>query len=137
MFAMWKHFLLGAVVFCAGAWAADDAQIARGRFLVDEIGKCGDCHTPRTETGELDKAQWLKGATLPFQPINPIPDWHKAAPDLTSGSRLFERWKEEGLVKFMMTGLNPRGGKAGPPMPVYKLPKEDAEAIVAYLKTLK
>lgn len=116
--------------------AADD-KIERGRYLVEEIGKCQDCHTPRNEKGELDREKWLKGAVLDFAPIKPVEGWHKTAPDLTSQSRLFERWKEEGLVKFMVTGLNPRGGKADVPMPTYKLKQEDAEAIVAYLKSLK
>jgi hypothetical protein len=40
-------------------------------------------------------------------------------------------------VKYLMTGLTPKGTPAGPPMPTYKLKEADAEAIVEYLKTLK
>ena len=63
--------------------------------------------------------------------------WHKTAPDITSASRLFERWGDEGLTKFFETGLGPRGNKADPPMPTYKLTHDDAVAIVQYLKSLK
>ena len=104
---------------------------------MDEVGKCQMCHTPLDEKGELDKTKWLKGAVMNIAPIAPVQGWHKTAPDLTSSSRLFERWKEEGLVKFMVTGLNPKGGKADAPMPTYKLSQEDAEAVVAYLKSLQ
>ncbi len=128
--------LLGITALTCCAWGADDAKIERGRYLVEEVGKCQECHTPMSDKGELDRTKWLKGAVLTFQPINPVPGWHKASPDLTGNSRLFERWKDEGLVKFMMTGMNPRGGKADPPMPAYKLSKDDAEAVVAYLKSL-
>ena len=38
---------------------------------------------------------------------------------------------------YLQTGWTPKGAPAGPPMPTYKLPKEDAEAIVAYLKTIQ
>jgi hypothetical protein len=70
---------------------------------------------------------------LDFQPMNPVPGWHKTSPDLTPGGRLWERWSEAGLVKFLVTGLGPRGNAADPPMPTYKMKQEDAEAIVAYL----
>ena len=128
-------------VFCAASafiFAADDADaVARGKYLVNEVAKCQECHTPRNDKGELDETQWLKGATLDFQPTHEVKGWHKTAPDLTSAGRLWQRWGEDGLVKFMETGSNPRGGKADPPMPAYKLRPDDAKAIVEYLKTLK
>jgi mono/diheme cytochrome c family protein len=94
------------------------------------------CHTPRTAEGELDKANWLKGSTLDFAPIKETKTWHKTAPNLTSSSPLFTRWGDKGLIEFMKTGKNPRGGAADPPMPTYTLSQADAEAVVAYLKSL-
>ena len=117
-------------------FAADSPDAARGKYLVEEVGKCQECHTPRLESGELDKTKWLKGATLDFQPMHEVKGWHKKSPDLTSTSTLFQRWKVEGLVKFLETGLGPKGNKADPPMPTYTLSHEDAQAIVAYLKSL-
>ena len=38
---------------------------------------------------------------------------------------------------FGKTGLGPTGNKADPPMPLYKLKHEDAQAVVDYLKTLQ
>lgn len=133
---MFKISLLGLLAACS-LLAADSDKIAQGKYLVDEVAKCGDCHTPMTEDGKVDTSRWMKGSTLPFAPIGNIPDWHKTAPDLTSSGRLFTRWKEEGLVKFLTTGVGPNGHAADPPMPAYKLKQDDAEAIVAYLKTLK
>lgn len=116
---------------------ADATQVERGRYLVEEVGKCQECHTPYDTEGKMDRTKWLKGATFNFAPITAVKGWHKTSPDITGDSRLFERWKDEGVTKFLMTGLNPRGGAAEPPMPTYKLSKDDAEAIVAYLKSLK
>jgi mono/diheme cytochrome c family protein len=135
---MLNRFLLSLAVLCACLPAsAQDEKIERGRYLAEEVGKCQECHTPRSEKGELDREKWLKGAVLNVQPINPIPGWHKTSPDLTPGSRLWERWGEAGLVKFLTTGAGPKGNAADPPMPTYKMKQEDAEAIVAYLKSLK
>jgi hypothetical protein len=79
----------------------------------------------------------MKGATLDFQPTHEIKGWHKTAPDITGGSRVFERWGDAGVTKFLETALNPRGNKADPPMPDYKLTHDDAVAITQYLKSLK
>jgi mono/diheme cytochrome c family protein len=112
-------------------------QTERGKYLVEEVAQCQGCHTPRGADGQLDREKWLKGTVLDFQPMQPVKEWHKTSPDLTSGSRLWERWGENGITEFLKTGLGPNGHAADPPMPTYKLKAEDAEAIVAYLKTLK
>lgn len=117
-------------------FAADPSSIARGKYLVNEVAKCGDCHTPRDTDGKPVAAKHLKGAPLDFEPTAPVPGWHKTTPDITSTSRLWDRWKEEGLVKFLETGLNPRGNAADPPMPAYHLTHADAQAVVDYLKSL-
>ncbi len=113
-----------------------DPQLERGKYLVEEVARCQECHTPTLPDGSFDKAQWMKGATLVGIPAKPIEDWHAKSPDITSTSKLWERWKVEGFLKFLQTAKNPRGGKAGPPMPAYTMKAEDAEAITAYLKSL-
>lgn len=132
---MWRGFLLTAVVSLAAA--ADPASIARGKYLVEEVAQCGQCHTPKDDQGRLDRTRWLKGATLEVQPIGTIKNWHKTAPDLTPGSSLWKKWGEAAMLKYLETGLTPKGTLAGPPMPAYKLKREDAEAVIDYLKSLK
>ena len=114
-----------------------DPKLERGKYLTEEVARCQECHTPLLESGELDKAQWMKGSTLVGIPATKIPDWHQKAPDITSTSNLWEKWKTEGFSKFLQTAKNPRGGKAGPPMPAYAMKAEDADAITAYLQSLK
>ena len=117
--------------------AQDKEKIEMGRYLVEEVGKCQECHTPRLESGEFDRTKWLEGAVLNFAPIKPVEGWHKTSPGLTPDGRLWDRWKEEGIRNFLITGLNPKGGKADAPMPTYKMKAADVDAIIAYLKTLK
>jgi mono/diheme cytochrome c family protein len=119
-----------------GQTPAADARLERGRYLVEEVARCQDCHSPRLDSGELDKSRWLKGAVLEFAPLKPVEGWHKTSPNLTSDSTLFKKWGEAALIKYMTTGLTPRDKPADPPMPAYKLKPEDAEAVVAYLKSL-
>jgi Cytochrome c len=119
-----------------GSLFGQEAVVARGKYLVEEVARCQECHTSRTATGEFDTTKWLKGGPLDIKPAGEIPKWHASAPDLTSASALFQRWGVDGLVKFLETAKNPRGGGADRPMPAYKLQHDDAVAIVAYLKSL-
>jgi mono/diheme cytochrome c family protein len=106
--------------------------VARGKYLVGDAGKCGDCHTPFNEKGEPIKEQWLQGATLPFKPTVPMPVWADKAPSIAG----LPGWEQDAAIKFMMTGIASNGLPARPPMPEYHFNQQDAEAIVAYLKSL-
>jgi mono/diheme cytochrome c family protein len=132
-------FLLSLLLAAAPAigHAQDNpALVKRGSYLVNQIAKCGDCHTPRTATGMPDKSRSLKGTPLAFRPVAPVPGWASASPDLTAGGSLWKTWGEKGMVQFFTTGKTPDGKPAAPPMPSYTLDSQDARAIVAYLQSL-
>jgi len=129
--------VLFTTIAAATLSAADADSVARGKYLVEEVSKCSDCHTPRMPDGKPDMSKYLKGGPLSFQPIDTIPGWHKTTPDITSTGRIWARWGDEGSVKFFETGQNPRGGAADPPMPAYKMTHSDAQAVVDYLRSLK
>jgi mono/diheme cytochrome c family protein len=129
--------LLATAGFLTAQPPAGQDNLARGKYLAEEVGKCQECHSPRLENGELDKERWMKGSVLDFAPITPTPNWHKTSPDITGAGSLWKRWGDEAMLKFMTTGLSPKGKKADPPMPAYALSPPDAEAVVAYLKSLK
>ena len=134
-----RRGLLLVAVGCAIAATTvfgQDSTVERGKYLVEEVRRCQECHTPKAETGEFDKSRWMKGATLVGVPSPPIADWHQKSPDLTSTSALWTRWGQDGFSKFLQTARNPRGGKAGPPMSASMLKADDADAIAAYLKSL-
>jgi mono/diheme cytochrome c family protein len=109
------------------------AQIARGEYLVKGIGQCGDCHTPFTMTGGFVMDKWLQGKKLEFGPLVPIPFWADTSPNIAG----LPGWTTEEAVQLFMTGLAPNGQPPRPPMPVYHMNRADAEAVVAYLKSLK
>lgn len=127
------------ITICFGLpmMAAQMSRLERGKYLVEEVAKCGDCHTPKGPDGQLDRSRWLKGAVLDFQPMEPVKGWHKTSPDLTRKGRLWMKWGERSLLNYLMTGLTPSGKPADPPMPAYKLRADDAEAILDYLKSLQ
>ena len=127
---------LFAVPFLMGqsktSHSASAAVIARGKYLVESVGMCGDCHTPRNEKGEFIKEQWLQGAPFPFKPINPMPVWADKSVNIAG----LPGWDKDAAIKFMMTGVAYNGLPARPPMPEYRFNRADAEAVVAYLRSL-
>lgn len=124
--------VLGVFSISAGAQTSDAAKVSRGRYLVNNIGMCGDCHTPMDKKGNPIKAQQLQGAPLMFKPTVPIPSWIPVAPGIAGLN-----WSDEEAITFFTTGKRPNGTMAAPPMPQFRMSKADAAAITAYLKTLK
>ena len=116
---------------------AADPDVERGKYLVTEVARCGDCHTPSLDNGQPDESQTLKGTMLNFKSTVPVPHWKAMSPDITSTGSVFKERGAAAIEKFLQTALWPDGDHADPPMPPYKLKAEDARAIVAYLKTLK
>jgi mono/diheme cytochrome c family protein len=108
-------------------------QIAHGEYLVKVIGQCGDCHTPMNEKGEFIPGKWLQGKKLDFAPTVPMPVWADTSPNIAG----LPGWDHQKAVQFFTTGLAPNGQPARPPMPQYKMNRADAEAVVAYLESLK
>lgn len=114
------------------AQPVSDAQIQRGKYLVENVAMCGDCHTPRDDKGQPDHAQWLQGDVLDFKPDHPMPFAAVAVP--IAGLPGFT---DEQALKFLETGMDVSGKPAMPPMPQFRLNHDDAAAVVAYLRSLK
>jgi len=107
-------------------------DLERGRYLVEEVGKCAECHTPRKPDGALDNDAWLRGAPTWMRPVASIANWADRAPALAGLPSLTEAQAE----KVLEDGTGPNGEAMRPPMPIYHLAPADARAIVAYLKSL-
>lgn len=110
----------------AGARVADRE---RGRYLVERVGLCADCHTPRNERGELQLDQWLTGSPLPFAPTMPMPFAPVAKP--IAGLPTLD---DAQAMTFLTTGVLPGGRMPLPPMPPYRFSPDDARDVLAYLR---
>jgi mono/diheme cytochrome c family protein len=125
--------ILGTRSAASGASTQKQQQIARGEYLVKAIGQCGDCHTPFDDKGEFVQSKWLRGKKLEFAPMTPMPGWADTSPNIAG----LQGWDPAQAVRFFMTGLAPNGQPARPPMPQYRMHRADAEAVVAYLESLR
>lgn len=108
------------------------ADIERGRYLVEEVAKCGECHTPRDASGNLDMHQWLQGAPIWIMPVKPIQNWADHVPALAG----LPSFTQEQMERVLEKGIGPENEALRPPMHIYHMSQADAKAIIAYLKSL-
>jgi len=75
------RFILLIGLTCAALPAAAGAEsIERGKYIVERVGLCIDCHTPRDTSGQPIAAQHLHGAPIGFRPMQPMPFAEQAPP---------------------------------------------------------
>src|SRR5437868_2304751 len=111
--------------------AARSASWNRGAYLVNSLGHCVECHSPRNFLGGLVTAQRFAGG--------PNPEGEGWVPNITQKG--LADWSENDVAYFLETGEMPDGDKAGGLMvrvirKTSQLSPEDRSAIPEYLKSL-
>lgn len=126
----------GFSLLLSRAVAADSAAVARGKYLVS-FGGCNDCHTPGYFFGKPDMQRSLSGSEVGFE-IPGLGVFHgpNLTPDRATG---LGAWTDAQVVAAITQGKRPDGRELAPIMPwraLANLTPQDANAIVAYLRTL-
>jgi hypothetical protein len=130
------HVLAACALALGAASARAEAPVERGRYLVETIAGCGNCHTPRGPGGVFDATKELAGGFVvdekPFRAVA-----SNITPDKETG---IGTWTDAQIAKAIREGIRPDGSLVGPPMPIglyRKLSDSDLMAMVAYLRTVK
>ena len=121
------------LLYFNGDWVVPDPltdQAARGRYIVEALAHCGECHTPRNALGGLEVGRWLAGG--------PNPSGQGSIPNITP-ARL--TWSEAEIVEYLTTGFTPEFDSVGGHMAhvvenMARLPESERAAVAAYLKKL-
>ncbi|MDP2737217.1 MAG: diacylglycerol kinase [Pseudorhodobacter sp.] len=121
----WKLLFLRDTWVVTGDLTPDEQ---RGRTLVEALGHCGECHTPRNILGGMDRSRWLAGA--------PDPSGKGTIPNITPAKL---RWTAAEIAAYLATGFTPEFDSVGGHMAKVvdnfaHLPQADREAVAAYLK---
>jgi len=128
LIAVWKW------LFCTPGPLADapgTSPVSRGAYLVQALGHCGECHTPRNFLGGPKKNRYLAGGTSPDG---------KGVSNLTP-TRL-KTWSDGEIKDFLTTGVTSDGDVPAEAMAevirntTSQLTPEDLTALIAYLRTL-
>ena len=158
-------FLVGAVIALSiNSVESQSDMVQRGKYLVDTVGACGHCHTPRAGA-EYNMDMYLAGhpANAPYPRYNfsmmqqgifvltspqmsafSGPFGTSFASNLTPDKETgLGEWTEKMFVDAMRTGHHQgdkNNRKIFPPMPTKhygEMNDEDLKAIWAYLRTVK
>lgn len=130
--AVWR-----ALFFAPGQPAVEPAQTAeynRGAYLVNGLGHCTACHTPRNALGATTEARAFSGGLIPVQ------NWY--APALNAAQEAgVKEWRTEDVAALLQAGVAPQGSVLGPMAEVVfrstqYLSDADARAMAVYLQGL-
>src|SRR5262245_20115140 len=81
---------------------APKGGVERGRYLVEHVAICGDCHTPRNFIGADNRALYMAGITEKASPLGErVPN---ITPDRETG---IGDWKREEIAEVLKTGVKP------------------------------
>lgn len=130
--------VLGCVPAKAQAGPAKKASkpsqdlIERGRYLVESVAMCERCHTRRDGRGNPDRENWLMGGPVQTQPTYAAPNWALTEPRIAGSPP----GTDAEFIRLLTTGISRTGKPPNLPMPPFRMTREDAEAVLAYLKSL-
>lgn len=115
---------------------AKSAEVNRGAYLVESLGHCAECHSPRNILGGIDEG-------LRFAGDRKSPGGGKVpniTPDPETG---IGKWSGADIEELLASGMTPDGDSVGGEMgevvrnSTSKLTPEDRKAVVAYLRQLR
>lgn len=121
----------GANAQAEGNAGANMGDVARGKYLVEAVAMCGQCHTPRNANGELDRSRWLQGAAVPWVPAQQESNWPLLAPRIGGAPPA----DDADMIKLLTTGIWTNGQPLRFPMMPFRMSEADAKAVIAYLKS--
>jgi mono/diheme cytochrome c family protein len=139
----WASVMTALLLSCSVTWAQGAEQkhsvaktgggdVARGQYIVEGLAVCGQCHTPMNSAGEAERSKTLEGAPVWLQSAEPNSDWPLQAPRLAGTPP----GTDDEMIKLLTTGIWRDGKPLRPPMPQFRMSHEDAQAVLAYLKSL-
>jgi len=136
-------WLIPLLVLASACDDEDDDELAsvmRGRYLVENVAACGDCHTPRLAGGAPDTTRLLAGndCLLDLTPDDSTTGC-LATPNLTSDPDALGGLSDREIRNMFQNGIDDEGHGLIPVMPYqvfHHLTDADAESIVRYLRTV-
>jgi len=144
-----SHLVAGALLIAvAVAHAATQSQgqsqnqsqsqhisgnVEHGRYLVHDVAMCPQCHSSRDDQGNLIESKLFDGGPIPIRPPWPN-DWALIAPR----NKGLPGYDDAAAMRLLTEGaIGREGTRLRPPMPPFRMTKQDAADVIAYMRSLK
>jgi mono/diheme cytochrome c family protein len=138
LMAAWKALFFEPAPFAPQR--NQSAEWNRGAYLVEGLGHCGTCHTPRNFLGAEDNDEALSGGVYRDKiPGGEIRRW--TAVNITQAASGLKAWSVKDIADYLKTGHGGRAGSFGPMNEVVtnsmmRLTDGDIRAMAVYLKSV-
>ena len=108
-------------------------NVEHGRYLVNNVAMCPQCHSPRDEQGNLIESRMFDGGPIPVRPPWGD-DWAIIAPR----NKGLPGYDDAAAMRLLTEGAIGRDGKQlKAPMPRFHMSKQDASDVIAYMRSLQ
>ena len=109
-------------------------NVEHGRYLVEKVAMCVECHSPRDAQGNIIDSRRYLGAPVPFRPPWPN-DWAIWAPR----NKGLTGYEDDALAMRLLTqgSIGRDGTPLRSPMPKFYMTPEDARDVIAFMRSLQ
>jgi Cytochrome c len=106
-------------------------NLSHGRYIVENVAMCIECHSGRDSEGNIIQSQQFLGGEIPFVP--PWPTWAMRVPR----NRGLPGYTDAQALRLLTQGaIGRRGEQLRPPMPRFRMTVQDAADVIAYMRSL-
>jgi mono/diheme cytochrome c family protein len=107
-------------------------NVEHGRYLAERVAMCVECHSGRDSEGRIIQEDKYLGGNIPFAPPWPN-DWATRAPR----NRGLVGYDDKLALRLLTEGAIGRDGRQlRPPMPRFRMTRQDAADVIAFLRSL-
>ena len=115
----------------AAAAAIPRGNVDHGRYLVENVVMCFECHSTRDDRGNIAQGTKFLGGPMPIRPPWPG-DWPTTIPRIAG----LPGYTDEQAIRLLTQGAIKRDGtQLRRPMPPFRMTPQDAADVIAYLRT--
>ena len=116
----------------AASTAKASGSVEHGRYLVENVVMCYECHSTRDPQGNIVAGTKFKGGPMPMRPTWST-DWPIQIPRIAG----LPGYTDEQAMRLLTQGAIRFDGKQlRYPMPRFHMSPQDAADVIAYLRTL-
>ena len=113
--------------------SAARGNIEHGRYIIEGVAMCFECHSTRDGAGAIIPGTRFMGGPLPVPSPPWAADWAVRTPRIAG----LPGYTTETAIRLLTQGAIGRDGtQLRPPMPRFRMNPQDAADVVAYLKSL-
>ena len=108
-------------------------NLEHGRYIVENIAMCVECHSERDHDGKIIEASRFHGGPIPVRPpwAN---DWAVRAPRNAG----LPEYTDALAMRLLTEGaIDRRGVQLRPPMPRFHMTPQDAADVIAFMRSLR